>query len=214
VTDTGVGLSPDDQKRIFDRFVQVGGSLGRTCEGTGLGLCIVKELVAAQGGEISVESEAGKGSRFFFTLPVFSRQAADIIALETEVRRYMGSPPFSLLGIGFKQKETLDSHMPDSDTHLLAKLEKFSRNVIRRSEDRFVCQPGFNRLIIILPATNKPNAVTVRKRFENAFAQNWPLSHGGLPDILGPFTFPEDGQTLRDFLAAAKIITQRGQKEI
>ena len=103
VTDTGVGLSPDDQKRIFDRFVQVGGSLGRTCEGTGLGLCIVKELVAAQGGEISVESEAGKGSRFFFTLPVFSRQAADIIALETEVRRYMGSPPFSLLGIGFKQ---------------------------------------------------------------------------------------------------------------
>ncbi len=207
VTDTGVGLSPDDQKRIFDQFVQVGGSMGRTNEGTGLGLSIVKELIAAQGGKISVESQAGEGSRFFFTLPVFSRQTADSNTLETEIRQYMGSPPFSLLRIGFSQGESLDPH-------LLEKLEKFSRNIIRRSEDCFICQPSFKRLIIILASTPKPQAIMVREKLEKAFAQNWPLSDGGLPDILGPFAFPEDGRTLRDFLGAAKIIIQHGQKEI
>lgn len=207
VTDTGIGLSPDEQKLVFDPFVQAEGSLGRTHKGTGLGLYIVKKLLAAQGGMISVESQAGKGSRFFFTLPVFSRQATDINALTTQVRRYMESPPFSLLRIGFKKEESLKPH-------LLKELERFSRNVIRRSEDRFVRQPAFNRLIIILPATTKPNAVIVRQRLENAFAQDWPFAHGRIPDILGPFTFPEDGQTERDFLAAAKIIMQHRQQKI
>src|SRR5216684_456902 len=68
VTDTGIGIRPEDQEVIFDEFRQVEGNPGGTQEGTGLGLAITKRLVEQQGGQISVESEFGKGSRFTFTL--------------------------------------------------------------------------------------------------------------------------------------------------
>jgi PAS domain S-box-containing protein len=68
VTDTGIGVRPEDQKVIFDEFRQIEGSAGTAHEGTGLGLAITKRLVEQQGGQISVESELGKGSQFTFTL--------------------------------------------------------------------------------------------------------------------------------------------------
>ncbi len=70
VTDYGVGIKPEDQKRIFDAFVQADSSLGRYFEGTGLGLALTKNFVELHGGQIWVESEGeGKGSIFTFTIP-------------------------------------------------------------------------------------------------------------------------------------------------
>jgi CheY-like chemotaxis protein len=68
VTDTGIGIRPEDQKAVFEEFRQVEGSDKNNQQGTGLGLAITKRLVEQQGGHISVESELGKGSRFTFTL--------------------------------------------------------------------------------------------------------------------------------------------------
>ena len=65
VSDTGTGISDENQKRIFDRFVKA----NDMDQGTGLGLSICKMLVEKMGGEISVESEIGKGTTFRFTLP-------------------------------------------------------------------------------------------------------------------------------------------------
>lgn len=70
VRDTGVGVSEEDQKQLFERFVQVDTSLTRKHTGTGLGLSIVHELVALMGGELVVTSELGQGSDFSFTLEV------------------------------------------------------------------------------------------------------------------------------------------------
>ncbi|MGQ9536520.1 MAG: ATP-binding protein [Actinomycetota bacterium] len=69
VADTGIGISPLDLPRVFDKFYQVDSSATRQQSGTGLGLCISRELVVAQGGRIWVESEKGKGSVFRFTVP-------------------------------------------------------------------------------------------------------------------------------------------------
>jgi signal transduction histidine kinase len=69
VSDTGIGIPKDKLKRIFERFYQVDNSLARRFGGMGLGLSITKQIVEAHGGEIWAESEVGRGSTFFFTLP-------------------------------------------------------------------------------------------------------------------------------------------------
>ena len=70
VTDSGIGIAPEDQPKVFERFKQVGDTLTDKPKGTGLGLPICKEIVEHHGGRIWVESEPGKGSTFSFTLPV------------------------------------------------------------------------------------------------------------------------------------------------
>ena len=70
VSDTGVGILPEDQERIFRRFEQGTMENGRRPEGAGLGLALSKEFVEMHGGRIWVESEVGKGSTFTFSLPL------------------------------------------------------------------------------------------------------------------------------------------------
>jgi signal transduction histidine kinase/CheY-like chemotaxis protein len=72
VTDTGPGIAPPDQARLFQPFSQVDASLTRKTGGTGLGLSICRHLVEMHNGRIGLESELGKGSTFYFTLPVSS----------------------------------------------------------------------------------------------------------------------------------------------
>ena len=68
VADDGPGIAPHDLPRVFDRYFQ--GEHGPTAHGAGLGLSIARGIVEAHGGRIWVESEPGRGSRFFFTLPL------------------------------------------------------------------------------------------------------------------------------------------------
>jgi signal transduction histidine kinase/CheY-like chemotaxis protein len=69
VTDTGKGIKPEDQEKLFDEFVKVDTKKNQGIEGTGLGLAITKNLCAAMGGNISMESEYGKGSVFTALIP-------------------------------------------------------------------------------------------------------------------------------------------------
>jgi signal transduction histidine kinase len=70
VSDTGVGIAPEDQEVIFEEFRQVGADYASKREGTGLGLTLTRKFVELHGGQIWVKSEVGKGSTFTFTLPV------------------------------------------------------------------------------------------------------------------------------------------------
>jgi signal transduction histidine kinase/CheY-like chemotaxis protein len=70
VDDTGIGMSPDQIVRLFDKFVQGDSSMTRRFGGAGLGLAICRQLCRAMGGEITVESGAGQGSRFVVELPL------------------------------------------------------------------------------------------------------------------------------------------------
>ena len=69
VRDTGIGISADDQKLVFEEFRQVGRDYTNKQEGTGLGLALTRRFVELHGGGIRLESEPGKGSTFTFTIP-------------------------------------------------------------------------------------------------------------------------------------------------
>jgi two-component system sensor histidine kinase SenX3 len=71
VTDRGIGIAPEDQERVFERFYRVDRARSRSTGGTGLGLAIVKHVVANHGGNIKVWSRPGTGSTFTIELPVY-----------------------------------------------------------------------------------------------------------------------------------------------
>jgi signal transduction histidine kinase len=79
VRDTGIGIAPADHDRIFQKFYQLGNSLTEKPTGTGLGLCICRDIVEHHGGQISLESELGAGSIFSFTLPLARVPAAPLV---------------------------------------------------------------------------------------------------------------------------------------
>ena len=70
VTDTGIGIAKEDLAKVFDEFRQLDGAATREFEGTGLGLSISKRFIEMHGGRIGVESELGRGSTFWFTVPL------------------------------------------------------------------------------------------------------------------------------------------------
>lgn len=90
VADTGIGIPPEHQTKIFDRFYQVEDPHTKVYEGTGLGLSICKAYVELLGGKIGVTSEPGRGSRFYFTIPYEKP-----VALEAEVLHTIAESDFS-----------------------------------------------------------------------------------------------------------------------
>jgi two-component system phosphate regulon sensor histidine kinase PhoR len=85
VHDSGIGIPAEDLPRLFERFYRVDKARSRELGGTGLGLAIVKHLVRAQGGEVRVESETNRGSRFAFTLPVHDLGLLEYGAVQSEL---------------------------------------------------------------------------------------------------------------------------------
>ncbi len=79
VIDTGIGIKPESQKKLFQPFTQVDASTTRKYGGTGLGLAICRQIIDLMGGTIGIDSDEGKGSQFWFRVP-FVKQSTDAIA--------------------------------------------------------------------------------------------------------------------------------------
>ena len=94
VSDTGTGISQDDLPKVFSEFRQVGNENWRRTEGTGLGLAIGRRFIQLHGGEMDVESEIGKGSKFFFTIPF--HQSTDDLEVLTDGSTRSISPAISV----------------------------------------------------------------------------------------------------------------------
>ncbi|HEY5718906.1 MAG TPA: ATP-binding protein, partial [Gammaproteobacteria bacterium] len=119
VTDTGIGIAEADQARIFDAFTQADGSTTRRFGGTGLGLTISTQLVGAMGGRIGVESAPGRGSTFWFTLPLREAEVAE--------------PPTALPGLAGSNVLVVDPQ-PQQRQYLVQRLQDWGCRVTAVAE--------------------------------------------------------------------------------
>lgn len=120
ISDTGIGIAPEDHEAVFEQFKQVvGDTLTDKPKGTGLGLPICKEIVEHHGGRIWLESELGKGSTFFFALPVQHADSSKPVHLKDLVRQLKEQMAKSELNIKGKNATILVVDDDDSIRSLL-----------------------------------------------------------------------------------------------
>jgi signal transduction histidine kinase len=142
VEDSGPGIAPEDIPKLFNKFAQVGGRRPPGAKGTGLGLAISKGIIEMHSGRIWVESQPGKGSKFYILLPVLPFEAAlrNMVKREIELasaRNY----DFCVIDINFSGKPLKDDPRTDE---LRARAEAFlksnmrnSHAILKRSEGNF-----------------------------------------------------------------------------
>jgi CheY-like chemotaxis protein len=177
VQDTGMGISPEDQLKVFDKFKQVGDTLTDKPKGTGLGLPICKEIIEFHGGRIWVESELGKGSSFFFTIPVKSYEDTplnldDLISqlkkqvLDTAPNTHEKSQTILVVDDEEPIRNMLRQELMESGyTVLEARNGKEAIDVVRKSQPDLlildVMMPGMNGFDVAAVLKNDPQTMDI-----------------------------------------------------
>jgi len=155
VEDTGIGISPDDLPRIFDEFYRSESAKDMDAHGSGLGLSIVKRVVDLYGGQLDVESEVGKGSKFTFVFPK-----------ETFVRQEEETKTFHNL-----REEVILNGICGRCNACVSFCSAGRLNALKLDEDGFPCYADEDKCLrcaicyLICPATHDLDA-EVRRRFE------------------------------------------------
>ena len=134
VQDTGIGIPSDVVSHLFQKFMQADSSITRKFGGTGLGLNISKQLVEMMGGEIGVESEEGKGSRFWFKVPFDEAQFIIPVDPKTKRRKVDRLPPENLKPVRALKVLVAEDH-PFNRDYLRMLLPRMGVNNFEFAED-------------------------------------------------------------------------------
>ncbi len=201
VTDTGVGIAPDDLPKIFDRFYQGQNTQAGVVVGTGLGLAITKEIIEGHGGSIHAESKSGAGASFIFTVPVFEVGAIFRLLLQPMLEEAeKDKMPFTLVRVKFwdtrMKRET--GLTPEGWKGVMYALQKMVRTV-----DSVI--PLQNNRIYILSFNDKKMAKEIGERVQVKLTQGNYIPKG----VNVQFTthsFPKDARSKDEFLKSCRVL--------
>jgi|GEM_PF-1202645 len=212
VTDTGIGIPPEEVPRLFSKFVQVGRLIGPGGQGTGLGLAISKGLVELHGGKMGVESEYGKGSRFFFTIPVRTEMEA-FQSYALSCFRKAKDRRKNIMVCWTQFKPLSGRLVGDRKTFRtgLNVLEEAARKMFPREEvGVFFDETGMGLILVFSAGAGEEKYF--RERIEKFFGQHWERFSGTQElerDIrIGFSKYPEEGETPAALLDRAKANTK------
>lgn len=144
ITDTGIGIAPEDQAKVFEKFKQAGDTLTDKPKGTGLGLPICKEIVEHHGGQLWLESQVGVGSTFSFSLPIQRTgiKPLDLEKLMQQLREQVGASS------GTKRNGPAEILVVDDEQHI--------RNLLRQE----LSEEGYR----VLEASNGREAIEITRQ--------------------------------------------------
>ncbi|MCK4244347.1 MAG: diguanylate cyclase [Candidatus Omnitrophica bacterium] len=197
VKDTGIGVAPEDQKIIFDRFRQVGRTPGPGLRGTGLGLPICKEIIRLHDGDIWVESQPGKGSKFVFTLPIARkyRTLPEYLNVQIEFARAVGTK-FSLLLLKVTNYDRIEKRLGKKEARkVLRSLRNVLGKELRKATDMIAVSQR-EEFYVGLPKTDIKGASILIKRAKTAIcAKKFGDNNITLSLKTGLATYPTDAGT-------------------
>jgi PAS domain S-box-containing protein len=146
VSDTGVGIPPEDLHAIFDAFHQASATTKGVKEGTGLGLAITRRLVEQHGGDVRVESEVGRGSRFTFSLPLDSHAGEIPEALAAPGSKVRTKPQILIVDDELPARELLTTYLRTEGYRTIA--AKSGEEAVRRARE---VRPDAITLDLLIP---------------------------------------------------------------
>jgi len=196
VSDTGVGISPEDLPNVFEKFRQFSRVAGPGDRGTGLGLSIVKGLVEAHKGNIWVESLSGKGAKFIFRLPKYNTESLlrEYVNSGIESAKKSGSK-MSLISISVADFAEVERKTAAEGAHLVLKeVRDVIAGVLRREGDTVIKYTG--EVMAFLPNCGREGAVGAQKRMREALNEYLKLKRQNLSVKLnfGCVTYPDDAE--------------------
>jgi hypothetical protein len=200
VTDTGVGISPEDLPKVFDRFYQGGRTQTGVITGTGLGLAITKEIIEGLQGNIHAESKVGSGASFVFTLPIFGIETIYNLLLYPMLEEAdKDKSPFSLIRVDFWDQRTKRESMlnPESWEGVMYALQKMIRSV-----DTVV--PFQNKVIYIFSFNDKKLAREIGDRIQVKLIQGNYIPKG-IDVQARTYSFPKEAHTKEEFLKGCRL---------
>jgi diguanylate cyclase (GGDEF)-like protein len=215
VEDTGIGIAMEDLPRLFEKFRQVGRAVGMSgAKGTGLGLAICKRLIELHGGRIWVESRAGAGSTFSFTLPRYHAEEVFKEYLKTglaQAKQKQGS--FSLVVFAIAEFHRLKARCgPEAVTRLLKEVEQLVQDAVRRRAGDVVVRWQRGELIVILAEVDKAGSLVIAERIKLAVENHtYRIGHTDqrVHFLVSSATYPDDAL---DEEALLRLIGERVQQ--
>lgn len=206
IRDSGPGIPSENIPKLFIPFSQLESPLTRKSGGTGLGLAISKNIVELHGGSIGVSSELGKGSEFYFRIPIYRKDIELNFILDEEISKYKTHHlSFSLILIRLKNFEKLKQTLLDKEwEELNGEIIERVKKTVRGPRDR-ISHYKEGEFLAIIAETNREGALKIIKRIKDAVEKDEVINKVASVSLdFGIAVYPEEADKKDSLIAKAE----------